>query len=56
MTDSDGEVKIEINAPPKSIEISPLGEAQPATEPQQVVNQTPTLTGGIQEVVQQTMI
>ena len=56
MTDSDEEVKIEINAPPKSIEISPLGEAQPATEPQQVVNQTSTLTGGIQEVVQQSIL
>ena len=56
MTDSDEEVKIEINAPPKSIEISPLGEAQPASEPQQVVNQTSTLTGGIQEVVQQSIL
>ena len=56
MTDSDEEVKIEINAPPKSIEISPLGEAQPATEPRQAVNQASTLTGGIQDVDQQSIL
>ena len=53
MTDGDEGIKIEINAPPKSIEISPIGEAQPAIESQQAVNQAHALTGGIQQVVQQ---
>lgn len=56
MTDGDEEIKIEINAPPKSIEISPLGEAQPVTESQQVVNQAPMLTGGIEQAVQQSIL
>ena len=56
MTDGDDEVKIEINAPPKSIEISPLGEAQPVTESQPVVNQAPMLTGGIEQAVQQSLL
>jgi hypothetical protein len=56
MTDGDDEVKIEINAPPKSIEISPLGEAQPPTETQPTVSQTPVLTGGIQQAVQQSLL
>ena len=56
MTDGDEGVKIEINAPPKSIEISPLGEAQPVAESQPVVNQGPMLTGGIEQAVQQSIL
>lgn len=56
MTDGDEGIKIEINAPPKSIEISPLGEAQPVTESQPVVNQAPMLTGGIEQAVQQSIL
>ena len=56
MTDGDDEVKIEINPPPKSIEISPLGESQPPRETQPTVSQTPVLTGGIQQAVQQSLL
>ena len=56
MTDGDDEVKIEINAPPKSIEISPLGETKPPTDAQPTVSQTPVLTGGIQQAVQQSLL
>ena len=56
MTDGDDEVKIEINTPPKSIEISPLGETKPPTDAQPTVSQTPVLTGGIQQAVQQSLL
>mgnify|MGYP001201483572 CR=1 FL=1 len=56
MTDGDEGPKIEINAPPKSIEISPLGQVQPMAESQQVTEQAPMLTGGIQQVVQESFL
>ncbi len=56
MTEGSDEIKIEINPPPKSIEIQPLEAAQPSSETNDVAEQPSMLTGGIQQIPQQNIL